>query len=299
VRDGTSVFLLGVASRATGITDSGLCESGAIYTSAAAHADWIYEKVPEALPGGGAAGRCSIGSMSSRPSPFIVVVALVAFFLLFGRRSRSTNAVALALVAGLLGCAGSDASDAGENLCSEAYDPLGIYCDSQTARIDLQAAERIARDAVPEDAWFWAAFAIEETGMNPDGEAETWELEYYVPELLDPPEGQLLSVTVQGSGAHEVIDSATRLRCIPSRPISALDSRTIAHDAIRRLQSEGITVELGRVKTLNLYQGHRCGTVTDGWNAVVYDTSLVLYDEAGHQLGYYAYRPDPDFMPGP
>ena len=29
------------------------CGRGAIYTSAPGHSDWIYEKAPEAIPGGG------------------------------------------------------------------------------------------------------------------------------------------------------------------------------------------------------------------------------------------------------
>lgn len=293
-RDDGEVFLLGIASRSTSAEATGLCELGAIYTLAPAHADWVYEKAPAAIPGAGGGGRCSASTVSGPASSFVSLLALAAMLLLGARRKRSAIAPFIVLTMAVFGCGGSDAPGSGGSLCTDAYDPLGVYCDAETERIDLQAAERIAREAAPEDAWFWEATAAGENGMNPDGEAEAWLIQYYLPGRAEPPNFLLQSITVNAAGERESISTLSGLRCTPTRPITPLSSRAVAHDAIRRMQSEGVAVRLGEGGILELYQAHPCSYLTDGWSAVVYAQILVFYDETGRQLGVYQYPPEPE-----
>ncbi len=291
-RDGGEVFLLGIASRSTSADQTWLCELGAIYTLAPAHADWVYEKAPAAIPGAGGAGRCSASTVSSPASSFVSLLALAAMLLLGARRKRTAIAPFIVLTVGLIGCGGSDAPGSGGSLCTDAHDPLGVYCDAETERIDLQTAERIAREAAPEDAWFWEANAAGENGMNPDGEAEAWLIQYYLPGRAELPNSLLQSITVNAAGERESASAMSGLRCTPTRPITPLSSKAVAHDAIRRMQNEGVAVRLGEGGILELYQAHPCSNLTDGWSAVVYAQALVFYDETGRQLGFYQYAPE-------
>ncbi len=292
-RSGSGVHLLGIASRSKSMDNGGLCESGAVYTLAPSYAEWIYEKAPEAIPAGG--GRCSVSPFSDRPSPLIPLAALAVLLLVCVRRMRTAVAAFVLLTIGLLGCGcgGGDGPGAGGSLCTEDRDPLGVYCDPETARIDLQSAERIAREIVPDGAWFWGASAWSEGGVNPDGEAELWLFEYFLPEQSEPPTTELLSIAVYASGERESAMISRHFKCIPTRPITPMSSRAVVHDAIRRLQSEGVTVRLGEGAILELYQAHRCSTLTDGWNVVAYDQSLVFFDASGGQLGFYQYPLEP------
>lgn len=291
-RSGSEVFLLGVASRSKSEENMGICEFGAVYTLAPAHADWIYEKAPEAIADGG--GRCSASPVSDQSSPVIPLAALAVLLLVCVRRRRKAITPFVVLTISLFGCSGSHGSNVTGSLCTQVYDPLGLYCDEGTARIDLQSAERIAREIVPEDAWFWSAAVADQGAINPDGEAEAWLIEYYLPEQSVPPDSELRSITVQANGERTSATEPSQLKCTPTRPITPLSSKALVHEAIGRLQSEGLIVRLGEGATLYLVQAHRCSTQTDGWNAVTYDDALVWFNESGKQLGFYQYPPEPE-----
>jgi uncharacterized protein (TIGR03382 family) len=291
VRNGDETFLLGIASRSELVEDLRPCEFGAVYTLAPSHADWVYEKAPAAIPPG--SGGCSASPVSDPVSHWLSLLALSALLLLCARRKRAAMAPFIVLAMSLVACGGSDGPGAGESFCTEARDPLGVFCDVETARIDLQSAETMARELVPEDAWFWEATAAGEKGINPDGEAEAWSIQYFLPEQGEPPDGVFQSITVPASGELQSESTMGGLRCIPTRPITPLSSTALAHDAIRRMQGEGVEVRLGQDAIMELYQAHRCSLLTDGWNAVAFADSLVFYDETGRQLGFYRYPLDP------
>jgi len=77
---------------------------------------------------------------------------------------------------------GSDAS-----FCTEQYDPLGLFCNSEVERIDLASAEALARSHVPRDALLWQIRSGATLRLNPDGADFAWSFLYYLPGAAEPP----------------------------------------------------------------------------------------------------------------
>lgn len=282
VEEDGGVVLVGVASRLRwGAREE--CGGGGVYALAPAHLNWIYDnakgQVPATLSGGG-------GCSTSRGGPSRPIFSSLALLLLLGFRARKlgpTLPVLLLLLSTSVAC--GSAGDV--SLCTERYDPLGVACDPAVERLDLQTAEALARDEVPESAWLWQVRSSYQH-VDPDGNAESWELIYFVPGEAEPPEGRAVSVRVSPSGVQELSSPyPIEMVCLPTRPIEAFDSRATIHDSIRRLERDGVMVLLREPGDLGLVQNHRCSNASLRLNGTWYteraDSDRV---SAVHSAGY-------------
>jgi len=256
-----------------------VCGAGSIYTSAPAYTDWIYEKAPEAIPGGGGCSASS-NAQASNGTWLAGLLALV----LFARARRGALVVTAIVLIGApsFGC-GSD-GDGDPSFCNDRYDPTGDFCDPSVERIDLQAAEQRARSSMPSEAWLWSAVGGAEGNVNPDGKAEAWFLQYYIPGQLELPDVLLRSVTVYASEDLRPFQEIGTVQCIPTEPIVLVDSKDIVHDAIRRLEQAGVSVRLGEEGLLRVVQAHRCAREPDTWGGVGFANSFLYYDDDGTYL---------------
>lgn len=279
VQRGGEFFVAGVFSRFRLDVDGPYCGRGAISTSAPGYLDWIYEKAPEAIPGG---GGCSASSHAQAPNG-ICLAGIVALLLFSIARRRALVVTAILLIGGpSIGC-GSD-GDGDSSFCSETYDPSGDFCDKSVDRIDLRTAEQRARNAMPSDALLWSAVAGAEGNLNPDGEAEAWFFQYYIPGQIELPDALLRSVTVPASGNLRPFQEIGTVQCIPTEPMVLVDSKDIVHDAIRRLENAGVAVRLGEEGLLRVVQSHRCARGPDEWGGVGFANTFLYYDDDGSYL---------------
>lgn len=279
VQRGNELFVAGSSSRFRLDVEEPLCGTGAIYTSLPGYMDWIYEKAPEAIPGG---GGCSASS-DAQASNGIWLAGLFVL-LLFVRARRVVLVVALALLgAPSTGC-GSD-GDGDPSFCNDKHDPTGDFCDPSVDRIDLRTAEQRARKAMPNEALLWGAVGGAEGNVNPDGKAEAWFLQYYIPGQLELPDGLLRSVTVYASEDLRPFQEIGTVRCIPTEPLVLVDSKHIVHDAIRRLEQAGVFVRLGEEGLLRVVQSHRCAREPTIWGGVGFGNTFLYYDDDGSYLG--------------
>jgi hypothetical protein len=281
VQRGKDLFVAGFASRLRLDADSPDCGAGSIYTSAPGYLDWIYEKAPEAIPaqlGGG--GGCSASSQAQASNG--IWLAGILTLLLFVRARRGALVVAAVVLLGApsVGCGSSGDT----SFCNDAYDPSGEFCDPRVERIDLQAAAQRARTSMPSEAWLWSAVSGAEGTVNPDGEAEAWFLQYYIPGQLELPDALFRSVTVHASGDLRPFQEIGTVQCIPTEPMSLFDSKDIVHDAIRRLEQAGVSVRLGEEGQLQVVQSHRCARAPDTWGGVGFANSFLYYDDDGSFL---------------
>lgn len=198
------------------------------------------------------------------------------------RSEQAAGLLALTfLVASTCGC-GSDGS---QSLCVEQFDPSGIYCDPNTAKIDLETAERFARGSVPADALLFSLVGGVEGLFDPDGNAESWLLIYYLPGRMELPEGSSLNVTVFASGEIRMSDGTLSLLCAPSEPLTLLDSRDTTHDAIQRWEQAGLPVRLGEGGLLRFFQSNPCDGGPGRATGVSYGNSFVSYMSDGAFIG--------------
>ena len=286
VQRGNDVFVAGVASRFRADTGSPYCEIGAIYTSVPAHADWIFEKAPEAsrltLSGGG--GCATVAGTASAWGPLLIGLLLV-LLALRARRRKVVLAAPFVLVAGaLIGCGSSSASDV--SFCNETRDPYGIFCNPDTERIDLQAAEAIARSEVPGDALLLRLSSSSDGLLDPDGHADSWRFTYYLSRRRMLPVAEFWYITVypneQTFVETFVTDAAgSGLTCIPTAPIPVLDSRQLTHEAIRFMESQGTTVRLGDGGNLFIVQDHICRIGDALRNIILYRRMAAYFDDEG------------------
>ena len=283
VQRGGQLFVAGVASRFRYDREPPQCGKGAIYTLAEPYASWIFEVAPKATPSqlhGG--GGCSVSLQSEKDSaPWLLGLVLFGFFLPTAHRRKLRVVVLLAALASLMGCGSS-----GEpSFCTERYDPLGVACDPEVARADLQTAEVLARAEVPEGAWLWEVRSSY-SHMDPDGNATDWVLTYYLPQEAEPPLGKALEVYVRGTVVDQLIGPLdVDIYCVPTRPIEPFDSRKIIHDTIRRVEATGISVQIREPNDLGLVQNHRCASPSVRLNGTSYRVRggfyYVGYDEYG------------------
>ena len=279
VQRGNELFVAGFFSRFRLDVDGPYCGRGAIYTSAPGHMDWIYEKAPEAIPGG---GGCSASS-DAQASNGIWLTGLFVLLLFVRARRGALVVTAIVLIgAPSIGC-GSD-GDGDPSFCSDKYDPTGDFCDPSVERIDLQAAEQRARNWMPSEAWLWSAVGGAEENVNPDGKAEAWFLQYYIPGQLELPDALLRSVTVYASEDLRPFQEIGTVQCIPTEPMVLVDSKDIVHDAIRRLEQAGVSVRLGEEGLLRVVQSHRCAREPDVWGGVGFANTFLYYDDDGSYL---------------
>lgn len=285
VQRGGEVFVAGIASRLRNDREGPQCGAGTIHTLAPAYADWIFEKAPEAnrltLSGG---GGCS--ASSGRPPPSgLLGPALFALF--WSSRRRRSIVAGLALViplSFLAACASSSASDV--SFCNETYDPDGIFCNPDTERIDLRAAESIARSEVPGDALLLRVSSSNDGLLDPDGRADSWYFSYYLSGRGELPEAEFWSIMVypneQTFVERFVTDTAgSGLNCIPTAPIPVLDSRQLTHDAIRFMESQGAAVRLGDGGNLFIAQHHVCQIGDALRNRIFYRDKIAYFDDTG------------------
>jgi hypothetical protein len=277
--------VVGVSSLLRSDGEAGLCRSGAVYTSLPEHADWIYEKAPEAVSFRlrGRGGCEAAGEMPPSFAPWLFVILLL-FLLGRGRRNASLALVFFASVAST-GC-GSDgtASDSDANevtFCTGNYDPLGVACNVDAERLDLRTAEARARDEVPAEAWLLEITSGLWGGhLDPDGNSDRWHFAYYLPGDVALPEGAVIEVTVSPTGIDPIWARTIELACIPTRPITSLDSRRAVHDAIEHLERAGVSVQVRDAGDLDLTQRHRCI-----YGATVVNTIFYRDIEGYHYVG--------------
>jgi len=281
VQRGNELFAAGVASRTRLDTEEPICGTGAIYTSLPAYTDWIYENAPEAIDGAG--GGCSTASTTRTPNG--IWLAAVLALLLFARARRVVLVVAAVALLGApsIGCGSNGESD--PSLCSEEYDPTGDFCDPGVERIDLREAEQRARGSMPSEALLWSAVGGADETVNPDGEAESWFLQYFVPGQIELPDALFRSVTVYASGDLQPYQELGTAQCLPTEPMIPVDSRDLVHDAIRRFEQAGASVRVGEDGLLQVLQSHRCAREPDTWGGVGFANAFVYYDDDGSYLG--------------
>ncbi|MGB8222802.1 MAG: trypsin-like serine protease [Polyangiales bacterium] len=276
VQRGSELFVAGIFSRFRLDVDGPYCGRGAIYTSAPSYLDWIYEKAPEAIPGGGGCSASS-NAQASNGTWLAGLLALV----LFARARRGALVVGAIVLVGApsFGCGSDGGGD--PSFCNDKYDPSGDFCDPSVHRIDLRTAERMARNSMPNEALLWSALGGAEGTVNPDGEAEAWFLQYYIPGKLALPDALLRSVTVYVSKDLQPYQEIGTVQCIPTEPMILVDSKEIVHDAIRRLEDAGVTVRLGERGLIRVVQSHRCARAPDEWGGVGFANSFVYYSDDG------------------
>ena len=282
VQRGNELFVAGVLSRLRSDREPPRCGKGAIYTAIAPYQNWIFDVAPETIPfqshGG---GGCSVSSQSgARSGLWVLGLVLFVFCLPAAHRRRPRVLILLAALSSM-GCGSSGEA----SFCTERYDPLGVACDPEVESTDLYTAEALARVEVPEDAWLWEVRSSY-SHVDPDGNAMDWALTYYLPQEVELPSAKALQVTVRGTKVDEPIGPYDiELYCIPTRPIEPFDSRKIIHDAIRRIEDTGISVQIRNPDDLGLVQNHRCASPSLGLNGASYavpgGSYGVGYDEYG------------------
>jgi hypothetical protein len=283
VERGDELFVAGIASALRQVEGGPECGAGAVYVSAPGHASWIYENAPGAIDvQHGGVGGCSASPRAQSSGGLWLAVIVPLFVVVRARRTPVIVGALLGLCAASIGC-GSDGGEA--SLCNETYDPSGNFCDPRVERIGLQEAEQQARSVMPSDAWLWSAVGGTEGAVSPDGEADAWFLQYYIPDQLAPPDALLRSVTVHTSGDLQPFQEIGTLQCIPTEPMVPFDSKHIVHDAIRHFEQAGMPVRLGDEGLLRVFQSHRCAREPDEWSGVGFADSFVYYDDDGFYLG--------------
>lgn len=281
VQRGNETFAVGVASRTRLDADSPICGAGAIYTSLTGHTDWIYENAPEAINGAG--GGCSAASTTRAPNGIWLAAILASLLLLRARRVVLVVGAVALLGAPSTGCGSGGESD--PSYCNDTYDPTGDFCDPGVERIDLREAERWARGSMPSEALLWSAVGGADEALNPDGEAESWFLRYFIPGQIELPDALFRSVTVYASGDLRPYQELGTVQCLPTEPMIPVDSRDLVHDAIRRLGQAGVSVRLGEEGLLRVFQSHRCAREPDTWGGVGFANTFLYYDDDGSYLG--------------
>ncbi|RZV53929.1 MAG: trypsin-like serine protease [Deltaproteobacteria bacterium] len=285
VQRGHEVFIAGVASRFRNDRDGPQCGAGAIYTSASAYADWIFEKAPAAnrltLSGG---GGCSATNATTSETGACFVGLLVWVVALRARRKAMWAAPFAFVAIALLGCGPSTNDDV--SFCNDTRDPYGIFCNPDTERIDLRAAETIARSEVPGDALLLSAQSSNNGLVDPDGRADSWYFSYYLAGRTEPPAVEFWSISVY-SNEQTFVDTfvsdtaGSGLVCIPTAPIPVLDSRQLTHEAIRLMEREGVTVRLADAGRLFIRHNHICQNGEALRNYISYGGMVVYFDDAG------------------
>ncbi|MGB5268705.1 MAG: trypsin-like serine protease [Polyangiales bacterium] len=280
-----ALYAAGITSAFRGYTDSGpICGAGAFYVPLVSYTDWILENAPEAIPAQlGAGGGCSAASMTPAPTGIWFAAILAALALISSRRVLLGLAAFALLGTFSTGC-GSD-GDANPSLCSDTYDPTGDFCDPGVERIDLREAERRARGSMPSEALLWSAVGGADETVNPDGEAESWFLRYFIPGRIELPDALFRSVTVYASGNLRPYQELGTVQCIPTEPMLPVDSRDLIHDAIRRLEQAFVSAQLGEEGLLRVFQSHRCAREPDNWGGVEFANTFLYYDDDGSYLG--------------
>lgn len=281
VQRGNELYAAGVASRFRMDVEEPICGAGAVYTSLPGYTDWIYENAPEAIDGAGAG--CSAASTTQVRNG--IWLAAIFAWLLLARARRALLVVAAVAVVGApsAGCGSDGESD--PSYCNDTHDPTGNFCDPGVERIDLREAERRARGSMPSGALLWSAVGGADETLNPDGEAESWFLRYFIPEQVELPDALFRSVTVYASGDLRPYQELGTVQCLPTEPMIPVDSRDHVHDAIRRLGQAGVSVRLGEEGLLRVFQSHRCAREPDTWGGVGFANTFLYYDDDGSYLG--------------
>lgn len=280
VEVGRGVAVAGIASRFRLDTGPTLCAGGGIHTLASSYEDWIYRAAPEAisvqLSGG---GGCSASREAETPA--LLALWLLAGLLIARGRVRVGSApFALGVV--LLGCGANDAA----SLCTEEYDPSGLFCQPEIGLIDLRNAESQARATVDPDAILIRAVSSGSGLLDPDGNASTWHVEYFYPSSSDADTLRLESLAssdgmVFSFGEVETSPPA----CIPTRGIEPFDSKRVVQDAVLRLDQTDDPVRLGETGFLRVVQIHPCFALSPfERNFVEYGQATLIYDETGEFL---------------
>ena len=273
----------GIASRIRHDLAPGPCNGGGIHVRATAHDEWILRVAPEAAPnqslGGG--GGCSVGPVHG-PQGFDAAMLLVVLFLASRRGARKTTAPAAIWAVSLLGCGSEPAS-----LCIEQFDPTGSFCSAEYSLIDLRTADARARATIAGDAILIHVLSTGAGLMDPDGNAYSWELEYFFPSLSTDAQPLVESLGVSDTNMFSS-GPGTRhigLRCIPTQGITTLDSNRVIPDAVRRLEKTDHPVRLGETGFLSLEQRHPC-LPSDAFrrNNVRYGPVTLVYDDDGQFL---------------
>lgn len=280
VQRGNELSVAGFFSRFRLDAERPYCGAGSIYTSAPGHIDWIYEKAPEAIPGG---GGCSASSDAQASNKIWFTGLFVLLLFVRARRGALVVAAIFLIGAPSIGC-GSD-GDGDPSFCNDKYDPTGDFCDPSVDRIDLRTAEQRARSSMPSEALLWGAVGGAEGTVNPDGEAEAWFLRYYIPGQIELPDALFRSVTVHASEDLRPFQELGIAQCIPTEPMFLVDSKHMVHDAIRRLEQAGVAVRLGEEGLFRVVQSHRCAREPDTWGGVGFANTFLYYDDDGSYLG--------------
>ncbi|MDH3725984.1 MAG: trypsin-like serine protease [Myxococcales bacterium] len=289
VERGGRLFVAGIASRLRTDRAPPRCGKGSIYTSIPAHVPWIEEQAPEV-----AAFQFDEGSgcsVSRKPSPSTglwLAGLLILSLRMRGWPTARGGAIPVAILGFLAASSSSCGSSDELSFCTERYDPLGVACDPNVERTDLQTADSLARSRIPEDAWLWEVRGPS-SHLDPDGEGADWTLTYLLRGEADPASGKALPVRVRGHRVDEVLEPLNvQLFCIPMRPIEPFDSRRIMQDAIRRIEDTGVVVQIIEAGDLGLVQNHRCASPSLRLNAATYRAAggfySVGYDEHGEFL---------------
>lgn len=203
--------------------------------------------------------------------------------------------LAAALVAGC-GENGGPGADDQTSFCTQERDPLGLFCSETPPPMELGAADEAARREFPEleNAMLYRAFSSRNGQLNPDGEDWNWFLNYYLPDLSNPPESELRFVSVGSyeSGISASIDESSPVsECGPAAPIEPLDSRAAVHDAVTRFESLVPGVQLGDGNNLYLDQWNSC---IDGPELPA--RNLVRFARAGGTSVFAYYDDDGEFV---
>jgi len=147
--------------------------------------------------------------------------------------------------------------------CTQERDPLGLFCAESPPPIDLKAADEAARREFPqlEDATLYTAVSSRNGQLNPDGQDLNWILNYFLPDLSQPPESELRFVSVGSYEQGIVIDmdeSNPVLECDLTHSIGPLDSRAVVHDSVTRFEEVVSLVQLGDGSNLYFEQWASC-----------------------------------------
>jgi len=280
VQRGNELSVAGFFSRFRLDAEQPYCGAGSIYTSAPGHIDWIYEKAPEAIPGG---GGCSASSDAQASNAIWLTGLFVLLLLVRVRRGALVVAAVFLIGAPAIGC-GSD-GDGNPSFCNDKYDPTGDFCDPSVDRIDLRTAEQKARSSMPSEALLWSAVGGADETVNPDGEAESWFLRYFVPGQIELPDALFRSVTVDASGDLRPYQELGTVQCVPTEPMIPVDSKDLVHDAIRRFEEAGMSVRFGEDGLFRVVQSHRCAREPGTWGGVGFANTFLYYDDHGSYLG--------------
>lgn len=178
------------------------------------------------------------------------------------------------------------------SFCTEERDPLGLFCPTLPPPIDLKAADEAARREFPEleDATLYTAVSSRNGQLNPDGRDLNWILNYFLPDLSQPPESELRFVSVGSYEQGILIDmdeSNPVLECDLGQSIGPLDSRAVVHDAVTRFEEVVSLVQLGDGNNLYFEQWAACIADEPGLPA----RNFVLFARPGG-INLFAYYDD-------